>query len=214
MNKNTPSLAQSETRGFTLLELLVVIAIIGIIVSLMIPALHMAKQRAMRTKCASKLRQMYAANTTYSGDHGGQGVYNYTASGGGTVYWFQDLGSYLTGRDTDAEPCGPELRCPAGEANSLFGEEYNEGTWESVDYGLMEVALIFNGVEDPKRTAMFLDTHGDDALMDEPTFTTMMSSGSANVLRHPGGTIGSMNVVFCDGHLEMILDATYEDLVP
>ncbi|MBL7115361.1 MAG: prepilin-type N-terminal cleavage/methylation domain-containing protein [Kiritimatiellae bacterium] len=202
--------SQSTITGFTLLELLVVVAIIGIIVSLMIPALHMAKQRAMRTKCASKLRQMYAANIAYSGDHGGQGVTN--ACCGLPPFWFQDLGPYLTEREDD--PCGPELRCPAGEATDLFGETYDEGTWEGVDYGLIQAAVNFMGLEDPKRTAMFLDSHGEFTLINEGVFTGMMSSSGAKVLRHPGGDIGSMNVVFCDGHLEVVLDAEYEDLVP
>ena len=204
--------SQSTTRGFTLLELLVVVAIIGIIVSLMLPALHIAKQRAMRTKCASKLRQLYAANMSYAGDHGGRGVNNTPGSGSASLYWFQYLGHSLTGREDD--PCGPELRCPAGEANSLFGETYDAGTWEGVDYGLIEVAVNFGALEDPKRTAMFLDSHGEEALIDEAVFTSMMSTDAPKVLRHPGGDMGSMNVVFCDGHLELIHDAVYEDLVP
>jgi prepilin-type N-terminal cleavage/methylation domain-containing protein/prepilin-type processing-associated H-X9-DG protein len=205
-----PNRSQSTTRGFTLLELLVVVAIIGIIVSLMLPALHMAKQRAMRTKCASKLRQMYAANIAYAGDHGGKGVTN--ACCGLPPFWFQDLGSYLTEREDD--PCGPELRCPAGDATDLFGNTYDEGTWEGVDYGLIEAAVNFIALEDPKRTAMFLDSHGELTLINDAVFTGMMSAYAGKVLRHPGGDMGSMNVVFCDGHLELIHDAVYEDLVP
>ena len=207
-----PNRSQPTTQGFTLMELLVVVAVIGILVALMLPALHIAKQRAMRTQCASKLRQLYAANMSYAGDHIGRGVDNTPDPSGTYLYWFQHLGHSLTGREDD--PCGPELRCPAGEANSLLGETYDAGTWEGVDYGLIAAAVNFGALEDPRRTAMFLDSHGEDALIDEAVFTSMMSTDAPKVLRHPGGDLGSMNVVFCDGHLEHILDAVYEDLVP
>jgi prepilin-type N-terminal cleavage/methylation domain-containing protein len=57
--------------GFSLVELLVVIGIIGILVSLLMPALSRARQHANSVKCQSNLHQVAAALLMYSNTYRG-----------------------------------------------------------------------------------------------------------------------------------------------
>lgn len=67
-----PCVAGPWRAGFTLLELLIVVAIIAILLSILLPSVHGARRQARAAVCASNLRQLAIANSSYATESAGR----------------------------------------------------------------------------------------------------------------------------------------------
>jgi len=127
--------------GFTLIELLVVIAVIALLLSILMPALRMARAQARMAACAAQLRQFGLAWNQYAGDNDGLNI-EYASSGqwatGG--FWFYQLGPYFSakefakGRGDTRTGVLKILRCPGAK---IWRNRYNDS---SPTYGAHDLA--------------------------------------------------------------------------
>src|ERR1039458_934824 len=87
-----------KRRAFTLVELLVVIGIIALLISILLPALGKARDKAMLIKCLSNEKQIYLANLLYANDYKGW-VVNMDWPGSPLTAWY-DAPTYVSSNPT------------------------------------------------------------------------------------------------------------------
>jgi prepilin-type N-terminal cleavage/methylation domain-containing protein/prepilin-type processing-associated H-X9-DG protein len=196
--------------GFTLIELLVVIAIISLLMSVLLPSLHKARELARSVMCLTQLRSLGVANSLYAHDHGGRMLVDDQSTA--RFYWTLTVRPYL-GLPDETHMKTPEIfQCPTMVGMPGF-KEANVDWWDS-SYGLNWMLgeyrvetwpgwPLIDDVHEPHATALFVDYNYDSRICQSYQYHLTPASRPKTFV-HGQGDLA--NMVYVDGRADSITE--------
>ncbi len=192
--------------NFTLIELLVVVAIITILVSMLLPALNKAREKAKGTQCSSNLHQLHSVFMNYCYDFDDwfapSAITNFGGIVGAVQYYkyMSDKAptglKYIHGNYSEGYP--KLLFCPSSRLQT--------------EAGLSGASLPYMGNYGYNRSYTLnnfrlnqLTAASSGMLLMDAQFYQLPKSGSLSTsqdMLDPGrhDSVGMLNMVFVDGH--------------
>jgi prepilin-type N-terminal cleavage/methylation domain-containing protein len=202
-------------QAFTLVELLVVIAIIGVLASLLLPALARTKDQGRNTVCVSQLRQLGIATRVYAGDNNNimpaaELLPTSPINPTNPLPRICDVLGPDVGKSGGATNSSLVFKCPADteerfatEGSSyewntdLNGHRLDETTSETLKFAFAWAGPIGGGPTGPVQS-----TNGTIQLMFPPSTTPLFTDYDDF---HPRSAGSGKNVVFMDDHVTPLL---------
>ena len=225
--ENRPS-KKIRSKAFTLIELLVVIAIIALLLSILIPALRIAKDHAKRIGCSVNLRSLAQATVLYAESND-----NLTPSATNTCWldsawragwvgetWGLDVGEQVYGTGSIStglhnSQLWPYIentkawRCPTDPDKEQLRSYCMAAQWwgrytnddNSVSYDSQTTGLVCRKISDikiPSRRFMFVDGAGMNSDAYFAIWYSTPKWWNIPQYKHGGGSVNG----FADGHVE------------
>lgn len=195
--------------GFSLVELLVVIAIIGMLVSLLLPAVQAAREAARSMACRSNLHEIGLAAQLHVSVFGKYPP-AYDTSTGTTLRWMDFLKPYIS------KGCSV-YRCPTDPEQKPY--PYDPEITLSYGINLWRISGYTNNAHYFWYSVRREDVHRTSGIILVGDCTPGKMQCGNDVItfgnpvqyvdyRHGGGTF---NAVYCDGHAETRTDTVQLD---
>jgi prepilin-type N-terminal cleavage/methylation domain-containing protein/prepilin-type processing-associated H-X9-DG protein len=198
--KAAMSFKRHERRAFTLIELLVVIAIIGILASMLLPALGRTRERARMAQCCSNLHQLDIAMSMWwdDNDQHFMPLTNGPWDGTGTNSWVIILLPYVVNAKEVYHCPDDKYFIWDGGSMSAKTESYGYNYW-ALTGGTVTTGVPLSTVTDAGKTVMLSDSTDADATSSQFAYSVSnWGPEQPSPTRHDGFA----NILYVDGHVE------------